>query len=387
MRKILILPENGGYPAFAEALILKLDDCQRELWASSAYINRSQPLVKKLSEAGVSIHRGETDKVPWENSLVFGSSASKIFKEGSARGALFLSYLTLTDDLIPPPAKGEIVFYNTETQMRLSMRNFARYWADNEGELAGGSIPGHGEGAAVGLLRYGRPAPEDSLNRRAAVKAELASELSKELGPVNFSPNRPLLLQHLTMYLDAKARDRGFERLRGECDFILKSFSGDERHQLLSRADGDNIFKYFKALPNNLDRRAADFHLPVAYSSGAMTTSLMLGYRVIPVFTRNIHLIWDQISTGTFSSFVHTMYQDWQALCLKVLEQLPPLCLESTERILERIHDQKYWKEYDRKLPSLQKAIFGRYHLLPDSLAAAAMLVRRVLEKGTIAPH
>jgi hypothetical protein len=87
------------------------------------------------------------------------------------------------------------------------------------------------------------------------------------------------------------------------------------------------------------------------------------------------------------SSFIRTFGAvSHQPLILKVLEHIPPLCIESTDTILERINDTKYWEDYDRNLADLQKDIFGHYRLLPDSIDVAAMLIRRILEKGTMAP-
>ncbi len=152
--------------------------------------------------------------------------------------------------------------------------------------------------------------------------------------------------------------------------------------------EGPGIYNYYSlyASPDHhvsyLIRYAADAVLAGCFS-GAAPTTLMMGARLIPVYTQKVYATMAVRNAGLYSSFAREMRASFRGIPLRITDCLPPICIEATDMLWEKINDREYWAEYERRLPSIQRAAFGRYLLGEAAVARMRALIVRLLRSGS----
>lgn len=213
------------------------------------------------------------------------------------------------------------------------------------------------------------------VTRRHNPKEVLRQELEAFLG-CTFDATKPVVafLQDEFCY-EQQVLD-GLARLTEHVNLVVKA------GPRISALPGVFVYPSSSFAPNLL-RFAADFIL-AGYHSGTLASSIVLGLPVIPFYTPMI--IWKAgVDAGKYKQY--TAYMERQEngdnICIDILEQInPPLNLQDTDAVLERMNNIAWWKDYERRLPVAQKSIFGDY-LIEGASEKTAQLIRHVFEDGT----
>lgn len=212
------------------------------------------------------------------------------------------------------------------------------------------------------------------LRKRQTPKAELQQELEKFIG-CSFDGDKPVVAFLQDEFCHEQQVADGLRRLSQHVNLVVKA------SPFLSGLPG--IFAYPNDEYNpNLLRFASDLIL-AGYRSGTLASSTMLGLPVIPYYTSMVFI--GGRSTGKRARYSMSLERLSQKdeIDIKILQTLnPPVNLQDTDKLLERIDNHDWWMEYRRRLPETQKSIFGDYDM-NNAAERTAELVLRVFEKGT----
>lgn len=213
------------------------------------------------------------------------------------------------------------------------------------------------------------------LRKRHAPKAELQQQLEQFVG-CSFDGNKPIVAFLQDEFCHEQQVAEGLLQLAQHVNLVVKASS------FLSALPGIFVYPNDEYSPNLL-RFASDYIL-AGYHSGTLASSTMLGLSVIPYYTSMVFL--GGRTTGKRSR--HTVYldskeQDKIDIDVEILKMLnPPVNLQETGKILERIYDQRWWEEYRQRLPEAQKSIFGDYSV-NNAVERTAELIMSVCKTGT----
>jgi len=257
-----------------------------------------------------------------------------------------------------------------------------RYSLDAQGSPEVGLRPDGGQAGAVGLLRADNIL-EGREEDRSVLKAKLA-----EIMKTDFHSKLPLVLHFLTHNTCLLELDRGLSRLGDKVNLLIKGIHWHEGlEDLKSKAKGRYVFFFneHSHYYNRLLRYASDFIMPACFS-GAVVTPLMMGLRIIPIYTQHTYPYFSYCRAKKPLSFTTMMRAGFTTIPLKILDYLPPICVNATDMLHERIFDYEYWKKYDQLLPQVQRAVFGRYLMGEAAVQRAKGFVFRLLQFGGFLP-
>ena len=346
-------------------------------WYCSTKTLHREPLqIKKLLTAGIEVVM-DTPLKSGEHEYMFVD----IWHRGRGRGFDFpiksVYYTHDTGHCPATPKVGEFMLYSSERQFLDSM-GAASYLLDDHGSPDWGLAPQGGEGVLAGLLHLGEWSA-----RRHEEKAALRKELAEKLG-VDFDPALPLVTYYTSENNDGRDMDIGLHRLDGRANVVIKH----NPQSLRSDAAGKNIHMCAEPTAGSFLLRFAADYILAAYASGVFTTSIMLGLRVIPVYTQRI----DSFGKGGRGDLVieekqrwhsyTTIFQRKKSMHADICEHITPLHILDTDSIFARMHDADYWKRYDEGIASVQRKIFGRCYV-DDGPRRAAHYIKNLLRHGT----
>lgn len=192
--------------------------------------------------------------------------------------------------------------------------------------------------------------------------------------------------------MNPKDAAKGLSALSRHANILIKGLAwhgaGFEDTIYQESLNGPNIYWCHKhsGRLNNLIRFSADFLLPGCFS-GFVVTSLMLGLKIVPVYTRHIAFDTRVLFSKRPHTFTRQMRSIWRTIPLKIMDNIAPICIEATDMILEHIHNTEYWQRYDEALPQVQKAVFGRYLLDEAAVQRAGAFVMRLVQTGELVPE
>lgn len=271
------------------------------------------------------------------------------------------------------------ILYSTEHLM-FKYTGEGRYIVDGQGHPLVSRAPSGLEGATCGSLSV----PQSTLDLLARPRAEVREELSRRMN-WSFRPDKPLVLYIPQHYNERAATDRGLRRLTGEVDLIIKHAAWEDPARPYAGCycglTGPHIYNSRGEVSINLLRAAADLTV-VEFYAGSFLTNILLGLRSIPVHTQNFFASVPQDLELSYT----LMFRDVSRLQVVAGQYIPPLNIEATEMILERIHNQDYWERWDRDIKIVQKEIFGHYWIGDEAVDRTVAAIRRILERGSLAP-
>ena len=390
MRKFIIIPElhEGTVISVNDPFVrimLELPAEATGFYCSRDYSKKHPQLLEELDGRGIPIVYDTLDGISSDTVVVSAAEAKIFHKEKLAEikrlGAKVLCYLDPTEEIGISPSTNEFFLYNSETQMFLAMPG-GRFSLDEQGSPEVGLMPDGGQAGAVGLLRSDNIL-EDREEDKVVLKARLA-----EIMKTDFSPELPLVLHFLNHQNVLADMDRGLSRLGDKVNLLIKGIHWHEGlEDIRSKAKGEHIFFFNRHSHyyNRLLRYASDFFMPGCFS-GALPTSLMMGLRIIPIYTQLVYPTGAHYQRKTLVSFSKHMRAGFIGIPLKIMDHLPPICMEATDMLIDRIFDSEYWDNYDRQLPQIQRAVFGRYLLGEAAVQRAKGFVFRLLNFGGFVP-
>lgn len=225
------------------------------------------------------------------------------------------------------------------------------------------------EYAFTGLFHLG-----EWTEKRKRPKRELRKELEECLGS-SLDPAKPVVAFLEGWFFKPELMKKALARLAPHVNLIVKG---------LSRLAIEGAHSWPKqGFAPNLLRFASDYIL-AGYRSGTLTSSTMLGLKVIPCYTSLVSLNWHLRSKwGNYKAFMPGFYPK-EDICVDIIKTLnPPLDLENTSAILQRMHNKKWWEEYSEKLPQCQKNIFDDY-MIDGAAQKTAHYIIKILTKGSL---
>ena len=304
------------------------------------------------------------------------NTPNRAFFELALERKMNMLYYSHGTDAVPSPHPGSHMLYSSERQFYHGMGT-GRYMLDESGMPVWAVKEDGGEGVIAGIIHLGEWAQvKDS-------KADLKRRLARRLG-MNFDPALPLLVYYTCSSNDHKEADIGLAKLAAHANVLIKSKSNGPCY-----AEGKNIFLFSdKYWGTWLPKFAADYFL-TGCDSGALSTALMLGLPVIPVYTQYIDTLHHggadagDIQQGAARRRFRAFPQGIRGVNFSIIKDITPICLSDTGMIMDRIRDGEYWKRYEENVPAIQDRIFGRYYT-QDAAARAAAAIKNMLQHGTL---
>ena len=301
---------------------------------------------------------------------------NRAFFELALERKMKMIYYTHGTDAVPAPHPGSYMLYSSERQFYQGMGK-STYMLDAGGLPVWAVKADGGEGVIAGIMHLG----DWALMRGS--KADLKRQLAQQLG-MEFDPALPLLVYYTCSSNAHQEADIGLARLSAYANVLIKSKSNGPCY-----AEGNNIFIFSdKYWGTWLPKFAADYFL-TGCDSGALSTAVMLGLPVIPVYTRHIDTLHrggvdagdaqHDAKTQRFKSFP----QGIKGVNASIMKYITPVCISDTGMIVDRIHDAEYWQSYEKNIQAIQRRIFGRYYT-QDAAARAAASVKNLLQHGTL---
>jgi len=362
-------------------ILMALPPAAAAFYCKPEYARDHPELLEALRGRGVSV-RLQTSAVLGANSVLLSDIRSKIMANDpmagfKKAGGKMLYYLDATEETNLTPGADEFFIYTSELQL-VSCLVDREFCLDENETIEVGLSPEGGQGVAVGLLRANdlrEGLDEDKKNLRARLAELLGADINPDL------PLTLHFLAHQNMLADV---DRGLSRLGEKVGVVIKNLDWHQGlEQFKSQAAGTNVFIYRRhsQAHNQLLRAAADVILPGCFS-GFFSTSLMMGLNIIPIYTQHIFIHAEALRQNARKSFSSVLRERHKIIPEKIMDYLTPICVEATEMLVDRILDQDYWERYQRELPSIQKAVFGRYLLGDAAVQRALSFIVRLLQTG-----
>lgn len=227
---------------------------------------------------------------------------------------------------------------------------------------------------------YSGPYHLDSWLERRHDRAQLRSELLAALGG-GIDPDKPLLAFFLDEISHEVQLVEGLRELSRHATIVYKAYYKNDPRVV---ALGDAVIPWpsLEYAPNLL-RFGADVVL-AGYHSGTLATAVMAGLRVIPFYTRLIH---PDGRPGKLSSYrlriPRERNYDVANNCTLALEHV--FDIQDTARIVDAIHSEAHWSDFERRLDCARHIAFGDY-CLEEAAGKTAALILRAWQKGTFGP-
>ena len=285
-------------------------------------------------------------------------------------------YYTHGTDAVPSPHPGSYLLYSSERQFYQGMGK-SKYILDECGMPVWAVKEGGGEGVVAGIIHLGDWA------HAKGDKSDLKRQLAQRLG-MNFDPELPFIVYYTCSSNDYKEADIGLAKLSEGANVLIKSKSNGPCY-----AEGKNIFIFSdKYWGTWLPKFAADYFLS-GCDSGALSTAIMLGLPVIPVYTRSIDTLHrggvdaDDMQHDTNTRRFKIFPQGIKGVNASIIKYITPIRISDTGMMVDRIHDAGYWKSYEENIQTIQRRILGRYYT-QDAAARAAAYVKNILRHGTM---
>ena len=232
------------------------------------------------------------------------------------------------------------------------------------------SLPPHTkeEFAYSGPFQIGTWASKRHLPRhelRAGLERALGRELPVDRPVVAFFTDEvslePLLLD-------------GLRKLAGEVTLVCKGLGEDYLDQL---SDVAILWPSTEYSANDL-RFGADCIL-AGYLSGSLSTAVMVGLRVLPYYTKRIR----RHGIRHYASQWPSQYVPYGIVSENILFCMDRAYdIQDTSAILDALHSENYWKEYEHRLPQIQSQVFLDYDL-NNAAQKTASLILRVLNNNS----
>lgn len=189
----------------------------------------------------------------------------------------------------------------------------------------------------------------------------------------------------IAFFLDEYGYDRsliqGLKKLAKHATIIYKGLDQNDSRLL---ALGKKVIKWPSiGYAPNLLRFSADFIL-CGYYSGTFASSLMIGLPVLPYYTQQIYYKGRGCKElDSFMRFMPKPNSPCRGINQSCIGEFGAVYdIEDTERIVGAMNDTNFWKDYQARLPEIQKKVFGDY-CLEDSDVKAAKLILRAFLTGT----
>lgn len=391
MRKFILMPAVSGlnfkHPGgLFFNIFMSLPPEVTAFYCDSAFAREHPELMALLEEKKITVQL-DSNLGLGPDSLVEVSglqrfNPSKSYLNLQRSGVKTIFYLAPTEELGYNPGKDEYIFYPSEHQLFFSARG-ARYSPDAQGDPEVAFSPQGGQGAAIGLYRG-----ESILAGRDDGRSALRGRLAEAAG-CRFDDGRPLLYYPENYHFDPEPFTRGLAWLAGKSDIFVKdiSFEGHlYQYPMPPLPASDHIFVYGRDQSlNYLARYAADATMTMAFGGG-LTSSVMVGARVIPIYTQRIYPFTAQFNQRKMIGFTWHVRAYGTSLPARVMDYLTPLPLEAPELIFERMLDEEYWANYQKILPEIQRYAFGRFVYDEAAFNRARGFVIRFLQGGSLAP-
>lgn len=286
-------------------------------------------------------------------------------------------YIHGTDDFCPPITENSCVLFPSERQLVNSLQEYSLYSFDPEGCAVYGVQKDGNEASVIGLLHTDW-IKKGYENRKKIFRKELENKIGKK-----FNKNLPLIVYYTAAAMDYREIDIALVKISQFANVFIKPINFRT-----SYAKGDNIFIYDSPDVTMLPRLAADYVLAACYS-GILTTSLMLGFPIIPITTSRIdtHLLGgfnleqDKDETDRFVPFNEYKKSDMQG---DIMKFVAPIQVSDYDALLKRISDKDYWAKYADSIREVQRCLFGRYYI-HDAPERAAHFMKNMLLNGTLA--
>ena len=387
MRQLVISPDLYGGDSLSLKdpfirILMTLPPAAAAFYCQPEYARNHPELLEALRGRGLSVHL-QTRAVLGANSVLLSDLRSKVLAkdplaEFKKAGGKVLYYVNSTEETNLIPSADEFFIYTSELQL-VSCLPGREFCLGEDETIEVGLSPEGGQGVAVGLLRA-----DDLREGLDGDKKVLRARLAELMG-ADINPDLPLALHFLAHQNILADVDRGLSRLGEKVGVVIKNLDWHPGLELFkSQAAGPNVFIYRRRsqADNQLMRTAADVVLPGCFS-GFFSTSLMMGLRVIPVYTQHIFIHAKAYRRNERKSFSSVLRERHKMIPMKIMDFLTPICVEATEMLVARILDQDYWQLYQRELPVIQRSVFGRYLLGEAAVQRALSFIVRLLQTGS----
>lgn len=214
--------------------------------------------------------------------------------------------------------------------------------------------------------------------RTAAARQLLKDELARRMG-VQFNPALPLVVFTYAP-MDADEAEAGILGLAEKANVVVKIFPGHAYLGAFDRApevSGPNIFMTVDHSLNALMRLAADVNL-ASFISSAFVSCVAHRLPTIAVCTQRMS---SASPRGIFSYALYFSFLD--KAYARLARSLGPINIAFTDKIMERLGDDEYWRRYDELLPGLLANVFGDYPVCDEAAALGAGRIADVLAHGS----
>lgn len=212
-------------------------------------------------------------------------------------------------------------------------------------------------------------------------RQQLREMLERKLGAC-LPKDKPIIVFFEDEYCDRKHIMGGLRKLAPYASIIIKCWSSWVMPDVLG------IYRWpDQSYAPNLLRFGADY-IMAGYQSGTLSTSTMLGLKIIPYYTDIVYINgnWDKAVTSSYTYFLPGQTPNPKVaakLPTRIMDVLnPPINIMDTQGIMNRINSSEWWSDYNKRLPGAQKSIFGDYSI-DDAPEKTAGLIMRVFEKNT----
>lgn len=391
MRKFILMPEIAGTdykkPDLLFKVFMSLPPEATAFYCTKKYARSNASLIESLDKRKIRVKLDTMDGIDGESIIAVGYrerfKPSGLYKRLQEVGASTIFYMPTTDNLGYCPQKNEYILYTSENHMFFSSIT-AQYAYNGAGQAEVAITPNGGQGAAIGIWRE-----EDSEPYKNRDRLLLRQELEGKTG-FRFKNSLPLLFHAETYHHDPEPYYAGLSALADQANILIKDF-----HQIEFEAGCDSMYQYppkdtffiYSGRPlNSLARFAAEATLAGAFT-GFFTTTVLLGARVVPIYTQRVYPWSSYLDINKMTSFTWLMRSPLMAIENRLLDYLTPLSLESPKAILSRVNDEDYWRRYEERLPEIRDYAFGHFSVGEKAFNRARGFIGRILATGTMAEH
>jgi len=368
---------------FAMPILLELGGKHCTYYCSHATIQDFPKEIRIIAKNNIDIVVDDYERALFHSCMLsdiwhywIKNGRNRAFFELALERKIKMIYYTHGTDAVPAPHAGSYMLYSSERQFYQGMGK-STYMLDECGMPVWAAKTDGGEGVIAGLIHVGDWA------QVKGSKSDLKRQLAQQFD-VRFNPALSLLVYYTCSSNDHKEADIGLAKLSAYANVLIKSKSNGP-----SYAEGKNICIFSdKYWGTWLPKFAADYFL-TGCDSGALSTAVMLGLPVIPVYTRYIDALHQggadagnaqhDAKTQRFRHFP----QGIKGVNASIIKYITPICISDTRGIVDRIHNADYWKSYAENIPAIQRRILGRFYT-QDAAARAAAYVKNILQHGTM---
>ncbi|WP_291325443.1 hypothetical protein [Desulfovibrio sp. UCD-KL4C] len=211
-------------------------------------------------------------------------------------------------------------------------------------------------------------------HQKKEFRAELEETIARKL-----PEDKPVIAFFKDELTYEKSIIHGLKKLSKHATVIYKPFEENDPC-ILALGKHVTLWPSINYAPNLL-RFASDF-IFAGYSSGTLSSSIMLGLKVLPYYTEQVYIKGRAAKElGSYKTFMpRPPYTHTNARCLAGYGEF--FDLENTANILKAINSENFWNSYSKRLPEIQKIAFGDY-TLEDPEIKTSKLILRAFIKGS----